>query len=78
MWAVVVDERWYVAVARGALPEVDALAGLGLEVEPVADLGDARVFNGRGAGVEWWPPSRALRELPQDQRRWVKKALGPC
>ena len=78
MWAVVVDERWYVAVAGGSLPAVDALDGLGLEVQVVAELGEARVFTGRGDGVEWWPPSRALRELPEDQRRWVKKALGPC
>jgi hypothetical protein len=71
VWAVVVDERWYVAVAGGSLPDVEELARLGLEVQAVAELGDARVFTGRGDGVEWWPPWRARRELAGAQRRGV-------
>ena len=83
--AVVVDDRWYVAVASGRLPDLDTLETFhALTVEIVATIesrGATAVVcrSSGGRGLEWWPPSRAMRELPSEaQRELVRKALGPC
>ena len=82
---MVVDDRWYVAVADGALPPAEGLEGAyGVEVEEIATIAvegaTARVCRGQGGvGLEWWPPSRAMKDLPAEvQRKLVRKAMGPC
>ena len=84
-WAVVVDDRWYVAVAHGALPPAEGLeAAYAIVVEEIATIAaegaTGRICHGRGgAGLEWWPPSRAMKDLPTEaQRKLVRKAMGPC
>lgn len=81
--------------ARPALPELPpesaahfslaarVLSALGLEVELVAPLGEdlvCRSIGGSGSPeIEWWWPSRAMAELPDErERRLVRRAVGPC
>jgi hypothetical protein len=92
--AVVVDERWWVAVGQGALPQASVAPGeapadalqraLGLSVEIVAPLGPdtfvCRALQGQlQPALQWWPPSRAMKELSlPEEQHLVKKAMGPC